>query len=218
LGAAGAVERPAPTGQHYRFVDITDGRRGLAILPRGLLEHEVTRHDGKTELALTLVRSVGWLSRGDLAVIDHAAGPIMATPAAQELGAHRFEYAVLLHDGDWQKGDVMTEARRFASPPIAVSPGGKHGTPLGRAVVEVSPTPVTLSAVHPSESGLGVVVRIVNTSPTAQTATLKPGFAAKEALLVDPLERVRDGRVEWKSGTAALQLRPWEIATLLFRG
>ncbi len=218
LGAAGAVERPAPTGQHHRFVDVTDGRRGLAILPRGLLEHEVTRHDGQTELALTLVRSVGWLSRGDLAVIDHAAGPIMATPAAQELGPHRFEYAVLLHDGDWQKGDVMAEARRFASPAIAVAPSGKHGAQVGRALVDVTPSPVTLSAVHPSENGRGVVVRVVNTSPTAQTATLKPGFEAKEALLIDPLERVRDGRVEWKSGTAVVQLRPWEIATLLFRG
>jgi hypothetical protein len=215
LGAG--VERPAPTGQHQRFFDVSDGRRGVAMFSRGLPEHEVGRADGTTTLALTLLRSVGWLSRGDLAVIDHAAGPILPTPAAQELGPHRFEYAVLVHAGDWVEGGVLDEARAFASPPIAVSPSGTHRVAAGRALVEVTPPSVALTAVHPAETGRGVLVRVVNNSATAQAATLRPGFAVGEVVPVDPLERQRDRRVEWADGAAVIALRPWEIATLLFR-
>ena len=216
LGAG--LERPAPTGQHHRFVDISDGARGVAMLTRGLPEHEVVR-DGErgTALALTLFRGVGWLSRGDLNVIDSAAGPILPTPQAQELGAHRFEYAVLVHAGDWQAGGVMSEARRFAAPPVVVSPSGKHTVPPARALVEVAPDEVTLTAVHPAETGRGTMVRVVNCSATAREATLRLGFPAREALAVDPMEKEIDRRIEWKDGVCRLQLGPWQIATVLFR-
>jgi mannosylglycerate hydrolase len=216
LGAG--LERPAPTGQHHRFVDISDGARGVAMLARGLPEHEVVRDaDGGTALALTLFRGVGWLSRGDLNVIDSAAGPILPTPQAQELGAHRFEYAVVVHGGDWQAGGVMSEARRFASPPIRVSPTGKHNVPPARAIVDVSPDEVTLTSVHPAETGRGTVVRVVNASPTAREATLRLGFPAREAIAVDPMEGELDRRIDWKDGVCRLQLGPWQIATVLFR-
>jgi alpha-mannosidase len=169
-------------------------------------------------MPLTSFASVGWLSRGDLAVIDHAAGPIMPTPAAQELGPHRFDYAVLLHAGDWSRGDVLTEARSFATPPITVSPSGTHKVPAARALVEVTPTPVVLSSVTPAETGRGVVVRVVNNSGSEQKASVRPGFASNEVVQVDPLEReLGGGRVEWSDGVARLTVKPWEIATLLFR-
>jgi hypothetical protein len=222
LGAG--VERPAPTGQHHKFVDVSDGRRGVAFLTRGLPEHEVQRRDdgpgAQTELALTLLRSVGWLSRGDLQVIDHASGPILPTPQAQELGPHRFEYALLLHEGDWHKGDVLAEATRFSAPPLAVTLVGKHTVPSATSLVEVTPPSVVLSAVHPAETGRGIVVRVVNASPTAQEATLQPGFVARAALAVDPLERELDKptlQLDDK-GVARVQLAPWQIATVLLRG
>src|SRR5205823_682723 len=144
---------------------------------RGLLEHEVVREaDGRsTAVALTLVRAVGWLSRGDLSVIDHAAGPMVPTPLAQEPGAHRFEYAVVLHAGDWVAGEVHAEARRFAAPAIDVRPRlateGRGGPPAGRALVEVSPSQVVLSAIHPSASGRGLIARVLNASASATEAT-----------------------------------------------
>jgi alpha-mannosidase len=217
LGAG--VERPAPTGQHHKFVDISDGRRGVAFLTRGLPEHEVQRRDNDTELAVTLLRSVGWLSRGDLQVIDHAAGPILPTPQAQELGAHRFEYALLLHEGDWSKGSVLAEATRFSAPPLAVTPSGKAVAVPATALVEVTPPSVVLTAVHPAETGRGIMVRVVNASAAPQEATLVPGFAARSALAVDPLEReVEKPKLQLdNNGAARVPLGPWQIATVLFR-
>jgi alpha-mannosidase len=217
-GPPGAMEKPAPTGQHHRFVDVCDGARGVALFSRGLPEHEVVRDDGQsTALALTLLRSVGWLSRGDLAVIDSAAGPILPTPSAQELGAHRFDYAIMLHKGDWQAGGVMAEARRYASPALAVQPKGRHAAPAARALVDVTPDEVTLTGVHPAETGRGTVVRVVNNSAQPREATVRLGFPAREALVVDPLERETEARIVCSDGVCKVPLGPWQIATILFR-
>lgn len=95
----GWVEDPTPLMHQRAFTDLSDGRRGLAILNRGLPSVEVAE-DGT--IALTLLRSVGWISRDDLWVRRIAAGPLVPTPGAQCIGPQRYEYAILPHAGDWQ--------------------------------------------------------------------------------------------------------------------
>lgn len=221
LGAG--TERAAPTGQHHGFVDITDGKAGVALMSRGLPEHEVIREgNDSTQVALTLVRSVGWLSRGDLKVIDHAAGPMVATPGAQELGAHTFEYALVLHAGDWLAGQVLAEARRYHAPAIPVTLKGKATAPAGKPLVEVTPSTVVLSAVHPAEGGRGLVVRVLNASPVRSEAQLRTMFRYSEALEVNPLEQPIDTQRRAKvalqaDGTVKLSLGAWQLATILLR-
>jgi hypothetical protein len=197
LGAG--AERPAPTGQHQRFVDVSDGERGVALLSRGLPEHELAGD----RLSLTLLRAVGWLARGDLTCIDHAVGPMVETPGAQEPGLHRFEWALYPHDGDWRSG-VWDEARRHQAPPIAAA--GPPG-PL----VAVSP-PVTISALHPTPEG--VVIRLLN--PTAQMveAVLVPKVTPRTVALVDPLGRPLE-QLTMEEGRLRLSLGPWRLATIL---
>lgn len=219
LGAGS--ERAAPTGQHHHFVDVSDNAHGVALMSRGLPEHEVVRetaHGASTCIALTLLRSVGWLSRGDLSVIDHAAGPMVPTPGAQELGLHRFEYALVLHRGDWQAGDVMSEARRYEAPAIPVAPKGKLPVPTGRALVEVEPSQVVVSALHPAQGGRGTIVRVLNASAAPAEARLRPEREVREALEVDPLERpVGRAGLRREDGAIRLRLGPWQLATVLLR-
>ncbi|HEX2185822.1 MAG TPA: hypothetical protein VHN78_09995, partial [Chloroflexota bacterium] len=69
---------------------------GLAVLARGLYEAAVRRpEDGGVDLAPTLLRGVGWLSRDDLATRPGHAGPPLPTPDAQCLGSHQWELALL---------------------------------------------------------------------------------------------------------------------------
>lgn len=219
LGAG--VERPALTGPHHLFVDVTDGQLGATLMARGLPEHEVLEEQGgdgeHTAMALTLLRGVGWLARGDLSVMEHAAGPMLPTPGAQELGEHRFEYALLLHRGDWQGGSVMPDAQRYAAPVRTFVPGRRVKVETGRSLVEIAPSCVQLLAVYPSE--LGIVVRVLNASTEPVQAGVRPGFAPRQALAVDPLERPLEGGGELAitDGAVAIELRPWQIATLLLR-
>lgn len=61
------VSGPAPIWPFQGFVDASDGQAGMAVVTRGLPECEcLTDEDGNVVLAVTLLRCVEWISRGDL--------------------------------------------------------------------------------------------------------------------------------------------------------
>src|SRR5207245_4016055 len=64
-----AHEVGLPTFPSRRWVDASSGARGLAVFHRGTPEYELV--DGRA-LAITLMRSVGWLSRQGM---SNLAGP-----------------------------------------------------------------------------------------------------------------------------------------------
>ena len=89
------------------------------ILNRGLPAVEVTRLPGGTQIALTLLRSVGWLSRDDLATRRVAAGPLVptlarsawaptasSTPSCRtpETGARRIRSPITTSRRCWSRG------------------------------------------------------------------------------------------------------------------
>jgi alpha-mannosidase len=195
-----APGRPAPVGQHHGFVDLTDGRSGVALFSPGLLEHETWDEPSGCALALTLLRAVGRLGG-------------VAAPGAEEAGPHVFRYALLLHDGDWRAGGLVEEARRFAAPPVEVRPRGRAAVPVGRALVEIAPRWVALSALYPGEKG--VVVRLVNLAPEAVEAALRPAWPVERAESVDPLERpAARPAVRHEDDVVWVKLGPWQIATV----
>ncbi|EGQ7994621.1 glycoside hydrolase family 38 [Vibrio vulnificus] len=68
----------------------------LQITHAGVPEYRVVK--GRSdEIALTLLRSVGWLSRRDFSTRGNGAGPDLPTPEAQCLGEH--QYQLRLHLG-----------------------------------------------------------------------------------------------------------------------
>ncbi len=183
--AVGWVEQPSGLMHQRRFVDVSDGRRGLAVLNRGLAAIEVTREEGTVLIRLPLIRAVGWLSRADLPNRRVAAGPLVRTPEAQCQGEFRFEYGVLVHAGDWRS--VYTEAARWATPlrlwradttegldlrhmnitgdtaDGATIPWPRGGpNPARVSFLRLSPPCLVQSAVSRSEDGARLVVRFVN--------------------------------------------------------
>ena len=80
-------------------------------MARGILETEVRRDPRGATILLTLLRCVGWLSRGDLRMRRGDAGPEMETPDAQEIGPHRFEFAFAGWRGPHSDADWFSAAR-----------------------------------------------------------------------------------------------------------
>jgi alpha-mannosidase len=96
--AVGPEGQPAvDTHPFHGFVDVSDGKRGLAVFARGLREYEVLPEKNQWMVALTLVRAVGWLSREDLSTRPGGAGPSIETPEGQCLRELRFEMALFPH-------------------------------------------------------------------------------------------------------------------------
>ena len=110
----GPSEFGLPTFPSRRFVDASDGDAGLALIHDGLLEYEVVA--GGTEIALTILRSVGYLSRIEPSLRPNPAGPPDPLDGPQLLGMQRAEYAVLLHRGDWRAADCYGAADAFTVP------------------------------------------------------------------------------------------------------
>lgn len=193
--APGWMEEPSSLMHQRRFVDISDGTRGLAVLNRGLAAIDVTRGSGTVVLGLPLVRSIGWLSRSDLPNRRDAAGPLVETPQAQCLGVHRFEYALLSHSGDWRS--VYWAAYRYAAPlrlwradttegldlrsvnitgdtaGDAMIPWPRGGpNPARMSFLRLEPPSLVLSAVSRTPDGAGLVVRFYNIESTPADARL----------------------------------------------
>ena len=98
---------------------------GLALLHDGLLEYEVV-DDGR-ELALTLLRATGYLSRSELSLRPNPAGPLDPLEGPQLQGRLALDYAVLPHQGDWHDAALPAAADEFLVPLQRVRGGGWRG-------------------------------------------------------------------------------------------
>ena len=129
--AFGAVQRPfrAPGTEPGREYDLpTDPARewvlagGVGVILPGPFEYQLL----EGYLAVTLLRSVGNLSLGDLSNRPGHAGPGIATPGGQQLGPHHFELAILPDASD------QVETARWADVfchPLALAPAGLAAPP-----------------------------------------------------------------------------------------
>ncbi len=207
------IEAPSTTHPQKAFVAVENGKRGLAVLNRGLPEYEVTPEG---VVYLTLLRCVGWLSRDDLATRRGHAGPPYETPEAQCLGTHRFEYAVYTYSGTWEGSGLLRAAREFVSPPYAVALE-RAFEPQRYEIFSLEPEGAVLSAVKPPEEGEGLVVRVYNPTRRELMAELKcalPIAEAREARL----DETPRGKLDLASPRLLrFPLRPGEIRTLQLR-
>lgn len=206
----GAAEIELPTYPMWSFTDVSDGRAGLALIADGLHEYEVLPGNPQ-ELALTLLRSVGWLSRDDLTTRTGHAGPEMETPGAQVMGGHRLRYSLYFHEGDWERGAVWRMAESTLTP-LVPGRGPTVTTPVPR--IELSPDSIQMTALLPRRQGYDL--RLLNASDAPHEATIElqpqPAEASAVTLAGDPLAPLAVG-----DGAVRLSLPAWGIATLRVR-
>jgi hypothetical protein len=204
VAEGGPHEAALATFVSRRFVDGSDGTVGLGVLHDGLLEYEVVE-DGR-ELALTLLRATGYLSRTEPALRPNPAGPVDPLEGPQLQGRVALDYALLPHRGDWRSAALYEAADAFLVPLERARVGAASaGTelPAGQAL-RVDGAQV--SAVV-REAG-ALTVRVFNAAPTGSTVTVEHRGAPARGWVVDLLGR------PLASFEGGVPLRGWEIATL----
>jgi mannosylglycerate hydrolase len=230
------VEDPTPLMHQRAFADLSDSGHGLAVLNRGLPSIEVYP-DGT--IALTLLRSVGWLSRDDLWVRRIAAGPLVPTPGAQCERDYTYEYAILPHAGDWR--NVYATAYNYNAPLLArradTHPGlelremnitrddpnrvKKIDWPRGGSLpnpfsfVQVDIPEFILSAVY--RSGNNLIVRGYNVLRQPTRATITFGMPITEAYRANMAEEIQAALPIWENARVVVEAWGGEVVTLKAR-
>lgn len=187
---AAPSRREMPVAVMPTLSAVVAGRIGVAH--RAMQECEIVKLDGRDWLGMTLVRSVGWMSRRDLVTRGVGAGPDMETPEAQCLGTEHFEFMIGPTDDhvEW-----LNLAESFRKPPMLL----RGHTTRWRAPIEFA-SALQVSATR--RVGDQLEIRVWNPTAKPQPLGISDG----------PWYSVTADRVEHVERNATLA--PHRIATL----
>ncbi|HYI66780.1 MAG TPA: hypothetical protein VEW95_07655 [Candidatus Limnocylindrales bacterium] len=217
-GEGGYREEPLATYPAHGWVDAG----GMAILLGHLGEYELidaADGDSGSELALTVLRSIGLISRNDNPYRQDPAGPELAIPDAQMRGRRRIDFALYPHAGDWVAGDVVAAAERYRHAFLSTPGAGVADAPwpperAGEDALLLDGAAVTLSSLRRRDDGW-LEARVVNLAAEPRSASLSGGIeAARDAdLRGTPGAELPVG----PDGAVRLELGPAEIRTIQLR-
>jgi alpha-mannosidase len=158
--ADAAMEHAPRTAPLHRYVSAFTERAGITVFSDGLGEYEASTEG----IAITLVRSVGELSRNDLPDRPGHAGWPAPTPAAQCLGPFEAELGVMLHGARLAATIDAIEhaADDFLLPLRGTTLRSALGVPSAASGIELSGTGLAFSAIKESEDGEWLVLRCTN--------------------------------------------------------
>jgi alpha-mannosidase len=223
------IERPRPEKPQRTFTDVSDGKIGLMIANRGLPEVEVLRlrKSERTEIALTLLRCINWISRKDFEGRRGHAGPMASTPGAQMIGLWTFNYSIIPHVGrdsippsSSRQASIMPydQAYAFEAPMRAVSTDLHDGQlPASGSFVSVEPHQFVISAIKEAENGRGWLVRGYNISGEEINVTLKSWRKFRRLERLNLAEEKLSALRPRPDGSVTFPVRGHEIATVEFR-
>ncbi len=209
-----AVERPPATAPLHRYVSLFDRRAGFTLFSDGLAEYEA--RDGS--MLVTLVRSVGQLSRSDIPERPGNAGWPRPTPGAQCLGPFAASFAVMPHGPRVpQTVDAIERASDDVLCPLV-------GNTLRSALrvpepvvgVELSGTGLAFSAIKESDDGEWFVLRCVNLLDARVSGRWSVPFGIRDARLAR-LDETPISDLSYRGSSVEFTAEARAIVTMLVR-
>ncbi len=195
-----------------RFVDLSDGEKGVAVMGKGIHEFETWNIGTEAAVELTLLRSVSQRFPIHTGVfVDFDEHP------SQSQGMQRFEYALYLHQGDYLDGDVQARAARYVVPnPAYQHARGETKGPLpldGHSFLSKANSAVALHGIKPAENGDGIIVRLCNATGIEQRERITFHRPLAEAFTCRADERMPEP-LEVEGDSVGLVIAPYKIVTL----
>jgi len=177
------------------------------LVHRGLQEYEVDAYEGSDTAFLTLIRSVGWLSRRDLRTRGNGAGPGFETPEAQCIGDYEFIYGLVIGHNRHSMNHRLKLRQSVLSQQSYVR------KPAGKLFGQTSPGIAFSSFMLKQENTFDI--RMFNPSDEPQTTELRFGFRPEEIQAVDFTGKRIAG---YEASTViAVTFEPKEIKTIRVR-
>jgi len=123
------AQKALPTNHQKDLVCAQDESTCFAVFNKGLPEYEAIKDkNGTIKFAITFLRCIGWLSRGDLAtrtgMRSAFAGPPLHTPGAQCLGKHEFDLSLCIKNKkkDYLDSEFHIIGKEFNNPLMTIIP------------------------------------------------------------------------------------------------
>ncbi|MCF2137753.1 MAG: hypothetical protein K9W43_11030 [Candidatus Thorarchaeota archaeon] len=202
-------EMPSGVQPQKRFIRVEDpkGTDGITIFNKGMPEVELV--DGH-RIALTMIRSVGWLSRSDFPERPIHAGPAEETPGAQELGAeYEFHYGLVIHSKDQPITLSADYADSSAEEVLSISLEKKEADPsLLEPIITVDNPAVRVSSLRVREGA--ILATFYNLTPEPQRASIALASKISEARSVQ-IDGSTLTEIPIENNTILLDFAPREI-------
>jgi alpha-mannosidase len=196
----------------YRFVDMSDGNMGLAILNTGIREYEAMDIPDRP-IAITLLRAFTY--RNCPIFGRWEVYPEM--DLTQCLGHHEWTYAIYPHTGDWRNG-VFQQTETLNLPLEAAQAGPHEGAlPKTMSFLELAGDGLELTAFKRAEDRRnGYVVRLFNPTNDTITGRLRLFKDIKRAWLTN-LNEKRRKELKPVGKTLRINAAPKKILTIEFQ-
>jgi len=194
----------------HHFVDLTDGKRGAAVLVNGLKEYEVL-NDRKRTLAVTLFRAFEFI------IAPSSRQDYTFQKGSQCLGEQTAELAFYPHKHDWNKGNVYREALNYNVPVRLVQTGRTNGELPGTvSLLRIDPPQLVFSAFKKEEAGTEdcYILRVYNPTGEVISGEVTTHFILRHVSIVTLEEKhVEDVHLLYKD-SFEITVGPKKIQTL----
>ena len=177
----------------FRWADVGGADYGIALLNDGRHGHDALG----SRLRLTLVRSA------------------FDPDPESDMGQHRVRYSLVPHVEDWRRAGITRLAAGFNQPLFArAAPNGGGRSDRTWSPRLVGSPGILLAALKRAQHGADLVLRLQESFGEAGEAVvegLPQGSRARNATITEDVVDdipVHDGRFR-------LQMRPWQVATVL---
>ena len=196
------------------FVDVSNGKYGLAILTKGLREYEI-EDDPTRIMKITLIRTqrayMTANSKMNVYELDKYTGQ-------HQFGKMEYEYAIYPHRGDYKDANCVMEALVNKVPLKAVQAVTKDGIlPSGGSFIKTNcEGKVFTSAIKQAEDKDGIIIRLYNITDEELPLEINTILPVKK------VDRVRMdeefiSNMEIKNGKFGLTMGPHKIETFKLR-
>jgi mannosylglycerate hydrolase len=213
----GWFEDSTSTHALQTFLDVNDGTRGLLIATRGLPEYEVL-NDANRTIALTLLRSVGWLSRPDLTTRRGHAGPELPTPGAQCRRRHVAHYSILPHQGSWKNTSTLRQTQSYITPLKAIQLARIQdgNLPPSHSFLSINNTTCSFSCLKKAEGNDSTILRIYEICGEPAAVRIQSSMRITKASSVDLAEQSRHSSPIklLNPNVVPVKVSPYQIRTL----
>jgi alpha-mannosidase len=207
-------EQPSGIQAQRKYIRIEDAKSDLAfnLFNIGLPEVEL---ENNSRLALTLIRSVGFLSRADYDERPMHAGPFMATPGAQELGTeYTFDYSFLIHSKELPLHESDNQSESFCLLPKTIMvKNSELQDKLSQSIIHVVNPWIRISSLRNRNGELCVTLFNLNSEVESTTLQVNPRFSRYKQNKVDGTmlleSSIQDNQLE-------VEFKPYEIKMCFF--